>query len=128
MATPAVLVDTGRLDRNLAAMAASAERRGLALRPHVKTHKSIEIARRQLGHGAIGISVATLGEAETFERVRLTAGVDSLASVHQLAAAVQGHAELRVLVEVDCGLRRSGVAPADAGRVATAAARAASSA
>ena len=57
-------------------------------------------------------------------RVRLAAGVDSLASVHQLAAAVQGHAGLRVLVEVDCGLRRSGVAPADAGRIATAAARA----
>ena len=43
-------------------------------------------------------------------RIRLMTGVDSLASVHQLAAAVQGHAELRVLVEVDCGLRRSGVA------------------
>ena len=52
------------------------------------------------------------------------AGVDSLASVHQLAEAVRGHAELRVLVEVDCGLRRSGVAPADAGRIAAAAARA----
>ncbi|HEY8043268.1 MAG TPA: alanine racemase [Streptosporangiaceae bacterium] len=150
--TPAVLVDEARLDRNLRAMAGSAAHRGLALRPHVKTHKSIEIARRQLGHGAIGVSVATLGEAETFaeaglaeifvayplwidreraprlralaERVRLMTGVDSLASVHQLAAAVRGHAELRVLVEVDCGMRRSGVAPADAGRVAAAAARA----
>jgi D-serine deaminase-like pyridoxal phosphate-dependent protein len=152
VATPAVLVDGGRLDRNLQAMAASAARRGLVLRPHVKTHKSAEIARRQLRHGAIGISVATLGEAETFAeaglaeifvayplwidleraprlcalagRVRLMAGVDSLASVHQLAAAVQGHTELRVLVEVDCGLRHSGAAPADAGRVAAAAARA----
>ena len=152
MATPAVLVDAGRLDRNLAAMAASAARRGLALRPHVKTHKSVEIARRQLAHGAAGISVATLGEAETFAdaghaeifvayplwvdpqraprlralagRVRLTAGVDSLASVHQLAAAVRGHAELHVLVEVDCGLRRSGVTPAGAGRIAAGAARA----
>ncbi len=156
MATPAVLVDAGRLDRNLHAMAASTARRGLALRPHVKTHKSIEIARCQLRQGAAGISVATLGEAETFAeaglgeifvayplwidqeraprlralagQVRLTAGVDSLASVHQLAAAVRRHAKLevpvRVLVEVDCGLRRSGVAPADAGRVAVAAARA----
>jgi D-serine deaminase-like pyridoxal phosphate-dependent protein len=152
VATPAVLVDAGRLDRNLRAMADSAARRGMVLRPHGKTHKSIEIARRQLGYGAIGVSVATLGEAETFadagldevfvayplwtdpqraprlralaSRIRLMAGVDSLASVHQLAAAVQGHAELRVLVEVDCGLRRSGVAPADAGRIAAAAARA----
>ena len=152
MVTPAVLVDDGRLEENLRAMAASAARRGLGLRPHVKTHKSAAIARRQLGHGALGLSVATLGEAEVFAdaglgeifvayplwadreraprlralagRVRLAAGVDSLASVHQLAAAVQGHAGLRVLVEVDCGLRRSGVAPADAGRIATAAARA----
>ena len=151
-ATPAVLVDAARLDQNLRAMADRAAGRGLVLRPHVKTHKSIEIARRQLGHGAVGISVATLGEAEIFAdaglaeifvayplwidldrasrlralaaRIRLTAGVDSLASVHQLAEAVRGHAELHVLVEVDCGLRRSGVAPADAGRIATAAARA----
>jgi D-serine deaminase-like pyridoxal phosphate-dependent protein len=151
-ATPAVVVDAARLDQNLRAMAGRAAGRGLVLRPHVKTHKSIEIAGRQLGHGAVGISVATLGEAEIFAdagladvfvayplwidpdrasrlralagRIRLTAGVDSLASVHQLAEAVRGHAELRVLVEVDCGLRRSGVAPAEAGRIATAAARA----
>jgi D-serine deaminase-like pyridoxal phosphate-dependent protein len=145
-------VDEARLDHNLRAMADRAAARGLVLRPHVKTHKSVEIARRQLGHGAAGISVATLGEAETFAdagfaeifvayplwvdqdraprlralagRIRLMAGVDSLASVHQLAAAVRGHAELHVLVEVDCGLRRSGVAPAGAGQIATAAARA----
>jgi D-serine deaminase-like pyridoxal phosphate-dependent protein len=151
-ATPAVLVDEARLDQNLRAMAGRAADSGLALRPHAKTHKSVEIARRQLGHGAAGISVATLGEAETFAdagltqifvayplwidreraprlralagRIRLMAGVDSLASVRQLAEAVRGHAELRVLVEVDCGLRRSGVAPDGAGRIATAAARA----
>jgi D-serine deaminase-like pyridoxal phosphate-dependent protein len=152
VATPAVLVDAGRLDRNLRAMAESAAARGLTLRPHAKTHKSIAIARRQVEYGATGVSVATLGEAEIFAdagldevfvayplwtdpqraprlralaaRIRLMTGVDSLASVHHLAAAVQGHAELRVLVEVDCGLRRSGVAPDGAGRIATAAARA----
>jgi D-serine deaminase-like pyridoxal phosphate-dependent protein len=152
VATPAVLVDAGRLDQNLRAMAVSAAHRGLGLRPHAKTHKSAEIARRQVEQGATGVSVATLGEAEIFAgaglgeifvayplwadrlraprlrdlagRVRLMTGVDSLAAVHQLAAAVRGHAELRVLVEVDCGLRRSGVAPADSGRVAAAAARA----
>jgi D-serine deaminase-like pyridoxal phosphate-dependent protein len=150
--TPAVLVDEARLDQNLRSMAGRAAARGLTLRPHAKTHKSVEIARRQLGHGAAGISVATLGEAETFAdagltevfvayplwadldraprlralagRIQLMTGVDSLASVHQLAEAVRGHAELHVLVEVDCGLRRSGIAPADAGRIAAAAARA----
>ena len=59
-ATPAVLVDEARLDQNLRAMAGRAAGRGLTLRPHAKTHKSVEIARRQLGHGAAGISVATL--------------------------------------------------------------------
>jgi len=66
VATPAVLVDAGRLDRNLRAMAESAAARGLTLRPHAKTHKSIAIARRQVEYGATGVSVATLGEAEIF--------------------------------------------------------------
>ena len=53
-------------------MADSAADRGLVLRPHVKTHKSIEIARRQLGVGAAGVSVATVGEAEVFADAGLT--------------------------------------------------------
>src|SRR6202042_1190752 len=113
---PAVLVDAGRLDRNLRAMAGSAAVRSLTLRPHAKTHKSVEIARRQVGYGATGASVATLGEAEIFAdagldevfvahplwpapprpprrralatQIRLMTGVDSLASVQHLAAAV----------------------------------------
>ena len=155
--TPAVVVDTDVLDANLSAMADSAARRGLLVRPHVKTHKSAEIARRQLALGAVGITVATVGEAEAFAaagvedifiaypvwadpdragrlrdlagRIRLSVGVDSVAAAGQLAAALRGGAAavlslvpVHVLVEVDCGLRRSGVAPADAGRVAAAAA------
>ncbi|HUY47922.1 MAG TPA: alanine racemase [Streptosporangiaceae bacterium] len=149
--TPAVVVDADVLEANLRAAADSAALRGLALRPHVKTHKSVRIGRRQLALGAVGISVATVGEAEVFadggfedvfiaypvwadhgrdgrlrdlaSRIRLSVGVDSAAAAQRLAAAA-GPAPLHVLVEVDCGLRRSGVAAGDAGRVATAAAAA----
>jgi len=62
--TPALVLDLDALERNIAAMAAHARAAGVALRPHAKTHKSAEIARRQVAAGAIGISCVTLGEAE----------------------------------------------------------------
>lgn len=64
LATPATLVLADRLDRNLAGMAAFAAGSGMALRPHAKTHKCPQIARRQMALGARGLSVATVGEAE----------------------------------------------------------------
>jgi len=64
--TPYLVVDLGVLGRNLSAMAELASRHGLSLRPHVKTHKCLEIAARQLGAGAVGITVATVAEAEIF--------------------------------------------------------------
>ena len=149
---PGLVVDADVLERNLRAMAGSAARRGLALRPHVKTHKSLAVARRQRDLGAVGLSVATVSEAEVFadggfddlfiaypvwaggdrgarlarlaRRARLWVGVDCLAAVAALAAAVGPAAPVSVLVEVDCGLRRSGVPPAAAGPLAVAAARA----
>jgi 3-hydroxy-D-aspartate aldolase len=62
--TPALLIELPALERNIQRMADFARAQGLALRPHAKTHKSDEIARRQIAAGAIGISCATLGEAE----------------------------------------------------------------
>jgi D-serine deaminase-like pyridoxal phosphate-dependent protein len=62
--TPALLIDLPALTRNIARMAEFARARGIALRPHIKTHKSIEIARRQVAAGAIGVCCVTLGEAE----------------------------------------------------------------
>jgi D-serine deaminase-like pyridoxal phosphate-dependent protein len=134
--TPAVVVDARRLDRNLARMATAADAAGVALRPHAKTHKCAEVARRQLSAGAIGLTVATLAEAELFaadgcpsvfiayplwagsddrrarlaalhERTDLRVGVDSVAAAAVLSDAVLG---LKVLVEVDSGQHRSGVA------------------
>src|ERR1700731_3039214 len=62
--TPATLVFADRMERNLAGMAAFARAAGIALRPHAKTHKCAEIARRQVALGAHGLCVATVGEAE----------------------------------------------------------------
>ena len=61
--TPALLLDLDALERNIAAMAASARATGVGLRPHAKTHKSARIAGLQIAAGALGICCATLGEA-----------------------------------------------------------------
>jgi D-serine deaminase-like pyridoxal phosphate-dependent protein len=64
--TPFAFVDLDVLERNIAAMAEAARQAGVGLRPHVKTHKTVEIAQRQLAAGAIGLTVAKLGEASAF--------------------------------------------------------------
>ena len=66
MPTPHVRIDREVLERNIDAMRLAAEAAGLALRPHAKTHKSLEVARLQLAAGAIGLTVATVSEAEVF--------------------------------------------------------------
>ncbi|MEM9998276.1 MAG: alanine racemase [Bacteroidota bacterium] len=136
--SPVLLVDRARLDANLDAMQARADENGVALRPHVKTHKSVEIALRQRERGAVGLTVATVGEAEVFARfgfedlciakplvgrdnlarvARLIAGktrvtfcVDTLAGARQADAffAEQG-VVADVLLEVDTGHGRTGV-------------------
>src|SRR5437764_12288790 len=62
--TPALLVDLDRLESNLRAMAEHCRRAGCGHRPHAKTHKCPEIARRQVAAGALGVCVATVPEAE----------------------------------------------------------------
>jgi D-serine deaminase-like pyridoxal phosphate-dependent protein len=144
--TPYLAVDVDVLDRNLAAMADAARDRGLRLRPHAKTHKCVEIARRQVALSGAGLTVATVAEAERFaaagfddlflaypivasgpragrlralaDRVALRVGVESAEAAALLGRAVQG---LEVLVEVDSGHHRTGVTPERAGEIATAA-------
>jgi D-serine deaminase-like pyridoxal phosphate-dependent protein len=136
--TPHLLIDGAKMDRNIEKMAEIARERGVKLRPHVKTHKIPMIARRQLGSGAAGITVAKVSEAEVMaeggirdifiayplvteskirrairlskEGVRLVVGVDSLEGGRRLSgvAAREEH-ELEVRLEVDTGLRRTGV-------------------
>lgn len=145
--TPAALVDVGRLESNLASMAAAVGTAGIAHRPHAKTHKTREVAERQVAHGARGLTVAKIGEAEAFveagfddlfiayplvgerkltrllpllDRARIRFEVDTL-DVAEGASAFLARAGRRVevVVSIDGGAGRSGAASAeDAIRVA----------
>ncbi|MDE3116102.1 MAG: DSD1 family PLP-dependent enzyme [Pseudomonadota bacterium] len=140
LATPALVVDLDRLEANIAAMAAFAESRGIALRPHAKTHKCVEISRRQIAAGAKGICVAKLGEAEAqadggIESILITSPVvteggmarlmalnarvpelmavcdnSDVAARLSVAAAASGK-PLALLVDIDPGLGRTGILP-----------------
>ena len=133
--TPALILDEGALERNIAAMAGFAMTRGVALRPHAKTHKSVEIARRQIAAGAVGVCCAKLGEAEALadggiDNLLITSPVVGSAGVERLvnlAAWVPGlmaavdhpdavaalnatRARLSLVVDIDPGIHRTGVA------------------
>jgi D-serine deaminase-like pyridoxal phosphate-dependent protein len=137
--TPALIVELDALERNIAAMAAAVEDRGMRLRPHAKSHKSPDIARRQLAAGAVGICCQKVGEAEAFVAAGVTdvlitneivgapklarlaslalsaslgVLVDDRGNVAALAAAMRAAgASIDVLVEVDVGAHRCGVLP-----------------
>ncbi len=133
--TPALLLYLDVVERNLSVMAERARQLGVQLRPHAKTHKCVELGRRALAHGAVGLTVATLVEAETLARagmrdltwafpldlthlphvkrimdetgatVRVV--LDDLATARALAGS-----GLPVWLKVDCGYHRAGVDPA----------------
>src|SRR5579875_2973843 len=137
VSTPAVVVDLDVLERNLERMSAYCAAHGLGLRPHTKTHKTLEVARMQLERGALGLTVAKVGEAEVMaesgasqilvahpivgeEKVRrlsaLTAKVDVLVALDSLVTAEglsriaqQSGCTFGVLVEFDSGSHRCGV-------------------
>jgi len=139
--TPALVVDLDVLETNLREMAAYCAGHGLALRPHVKTHKTPAIARMQISSGARGITVAKLGEAEVMARagiqdiliaypivgraklerlvalarmVRVLVSVDSLEVAREISRAVrEAGVTVGVLAEYDAGLRRCGVQTPD---------------
>src|SRR5579875_154651 len=74
IATPALVIDLEAFERNVAKMAEHCRQNGIALRPHAKTHKCAEIARRQIAAGAIGQCCATLDEAAML----MSAGIGSI--------------------------------------------------
>jgi D-serine deaminase-like pyridoxal phosphate-dependent protein len=100
--TPAMLIDLDIVDANIQKAASYAERAGLGLRPHVKTHKSIEMARRQLAAGAAGLCVATVSEAEVFAAAGLAStGVASTGLTElTLAYPIVGERKLSRLAAV----------------------------
>jgi D-serine deaminase-like pyridoxal phosphate-dependent protein len=147
-ATPYLRVDVARLTANLERTARWAAGAGVSLRPHAKTHKCPQVAGLQLDAGAVGLTVATIGEAEVFVehgaedvfvayplwltedgarrlrdlagRADLAIGLDSAASAEHSARLLAGSG-VAALVEVDSGQHRTGVAPQDAGPLAAAA-------
>jgi D-serine deaminase-like pyridoxal phosphate-dependent protein len=141
--TPVLVLDLDRLNRNIAAMQAKVEAHGIALRAHAKTHKSVDIARRQIAAGAVGVCCAKIGEAEVMvdggiAGVLITSPVAAPAAIARLAALAtrasglmatvddsavaqridaalaDADAALDVVIDVDPGIRRTGVASAEA--------------
>lgn len=83
LCTPALLIDLDAMERNIEVMAAFCREQGVSLRPHAKTHKSVEIAKRQRAAGAVGICVTTIGEAERLTR----GGIDQLLITSPISTA-----------------------------------------
>lgn len=140
--TPCLLLDRARLERNSAAMLARCKGLGVTLRPHVKTPKSLDIARITHGGTSGPITVSTLREADCFAKhgyrdILYAVGIvpaklarvvaiqretgatvrvvlDSVAVAQGIAAFSQaGGVEIQVLIEIDCGEHRSGIGPGD---------------
>ncbi|HYI25375.1 MAG TPA: alanine racemase [Thermomicrobiales bacterium] len=136
--TPTLVVSEEILQRNIATMAAFAKSVGVNLRPHIKTHKCIQIARLQIAAGAVGVTCAKVGEAEVmvneagvqdvllaypivgdskFDRLvpllnkaRIVVAVDSATAAHHISANMARHEQrLDVMLEVNSGQNRSGV-------------------
>jgi D-serine deaminase-like pyridoxal phosphate-dependent protein len=140
--TPALYVDIDALDHNIATMARVTREHGVDWRPHVKASKAPELARRLVAGGAVGITCAKVSEAEVMadggvadilianeivgatkiarlvalaRRVRVCVAVDDEATLRELSAAATaagGHVD--VLVDINVGANRCGVAPATA--------------
>ncbi len=139
--TPALLVNVSCMENNIREMTELAAHSGVRMRPHIKTHKTPEIAKRQIQAGATGITVAKLGEAEVMiaagitnvfvaneivdnkkiekllrlcERAHLSTAVDSLDVAAPLSRAFTGARKtLDILLEIDSGLGRCGIAPGE---------------
>jgi D-serine deaminase-like pyridoxal phosphate-dependent protein len=93
--TPTLVIDLDVVERNARRMADSMRTNGVALRPHVKTHKSVALARIQLDNGAAGITVGTLGEAE----VMAEGGIADIFLAYPIWASGPKAARLRALAE-----------------------------
>ena len=142
--TPVLVIDLDALTRNITRMADFARSKGLQLRPHSKTHKSPHIAKRQMQAGAVGICCAKIGEAEVMADNGLTRGlyitspvvsppaiarlaelnarteglmcvVDNPENIHALGVAARASGKpLSVVIDIDPGMRRTGVGSPEA--------------
>jgi len=144
--TPCLVVEVEKMERNLRDMADFAKEAHVALRPHSKTHKSPELALRQMSYGALGICTQKVSEAEVMVRngvrnvlisneiiglgkLRRLANlsrqadvrvcVDSREGIDQLSqASEEADVQIKCIIEVDCGNHRCGVSPREAAQLA----------
>lgn len=139
--TPALIVDIAKVQRNLDRAAAYCQSHGLKLRPHIKTHKSRRVAKMQADAGAVGLTVAKLGEAQVMADLTddlllaypaldpyrskgiaeiardktVHVAVDSIQACDVLAAAAtEAGSVIGILVDIDTGFHRTGVQSAQA--------------
>src|SRR4030095_10405786 len=136
--TPAVIVDLDVMERNLSRMGKYCLSRNLKLRPHTKSHKIPKLAKQQIASGASGITVAKIGEAEVMlnsgitdiliayplvgkakaaklgelaDQAAITVSLDSIEAARAISEAVSArNANVDILVELDVGFKRCGVA------------------
>lgn len=139
LSTPALILDLDVLEANILRMAEAGREFGVGIRPHVKCHKSVAIAKKQIAAGAVGICCATIGEAEVmghagisnilitsplitedkiFRAVELS-GIDEglcvvtdhpLNAMRLSALFKQAGRRIGVVIDIDSGMRRTGVA------------------
>jgi D-serine deaminase-like pyridoxal phosphate-dependent protein len=138
--TPSLLLDYKKLKMNIENVSTFAKENGIVVRPHIKTHKSITIAKMQIEAGAVGVTTAKIGEAEVMAQggikdiliaypissrlkverlvkllmngVKLKIAVDSKEQIHYLQQGLKlYHEQLEVWIKVNSGLNRCGVEP-----------------
>jgi D-serine deaminase-like pyridoxal phosphate-dependent protein len=134
--TPALVIDESTVTRNLSRLASYAKQHRINIRPHTKTHKSLEMAHRQMAAGANGLTAAKVGEAEAMVRASddillaypavdasrcqrlatlaidhtICVAVDSQFALQMLSAAANSaHTTIGILVDLDVGMHRTGV-------------------
>lgn len=134
--TPALIIDAEKVRANLQRLVEYTHSQGIRLRPHTKTHKLARVSRMQMEAGAVGLTVAKVGEAEVMRHecaelliayppvdiararraaevareCRLLVGIDSLLAAERLAdAASEVGTELGILIDLDVGFHRTGV-------------------
>ncbi|MGI6028472.1 MAG: alanine racemase [Candidatus Heteroscillospira sp.] len=134
--TPALIIDMEQVEKNLKSWQEQITAKGCTLRPHIKTHKIVRLARMQMEYGAAGITCAKLGEAETMvaggmrdvfiaypiigkekverllalaRQARIICGVDSLAGAKAISEAAVAHGQsIELRMEIDTGYERTG--------------------
>lgn len=141
VSTPSLVIDLPTVEANLAQLHQYAEKAGIKVRPHTKTHKSVLFAKRQLAYGSQGLTVAKVGEAEVMATVSddiliaypaidpdrrrriaelaktstIHVAVDSAYAIQVLGeAARNAHSVIGILIDINVGADRTGVADAEA--------------